>query len=188
MKIALFGTSADPPTAAHQSILQWLSEHYDQVAVWASDNPFKDRQTALEHRMAMLELLIGSLNLFHSNVRVYRELSDRRSLNSLEKAQQIWGKDADYSLVIGSDLVPQIPRWYRVQDLFQSVNLLIIPRPGHPLNKDDLQQLQTLGATYHIAQMEAPEISSTIYRQTKDKTVIPVPVKEYICQQKLYVF
>ncbi|NEP57541.1 MAG: nicotinic acid mononucleotide adenylyltransferase, partial [Symploca sp. SIO2G7] len=27
-KIALFGTSADPPTAAHQAILSWLSHHY----------------------------------------------------------------------------------------------------------------------------------------------------------------
>lgn len=188
MKIALFGTSADPPTAAHQSILQWLSEHYDQVAVWASDNPFKAHQTALEHRMAMLELLIRSLNLSQFNIQVYRELSDRRSLNSLARAQKIWGEAADYSLVIGSDLVPQIPHWYRVQELFQSVNLVIIPRPGHPLKQEELQQLKTLGATYQIAEMEAPEISSTIYRQTKDKTVIPAPVKDYICQQKLYAF
>ncbi|MFN6300225.1 MAG: nicotinic acid mononucleotide adenylyltransferase, partial [Microcystis sp.] len=26
LKIALFGTSADPPTAGHQAILKWLSE------------------------------------------------------------------------------------------------------------------------------------------------------------------
>ena len=43
MKIALFGTSADPPTAAHQTILQCLADHYDQVAVWASDNPLKKK-------------------------------------------------------------------------------------------------------------------------------------------------
>ena len=28
MKIALFGTSADPPTAGHQKILRWLCEVY----------------------------------------------------------------------------------------------------------------------------------------------------------------
>ncbi|MGL5832760.1 MAG: nicotinate-nucleotide adenylyltransferase, partial [Waterburya sp.] len=32
-KIALFGTSADPPTIGHQTILQWLSQHYDHVVV-----------------------------------------------------------------------------------------------------------------------------------------------------------
>lgn len=35
MRVALFGTSADPPTAGHQVVLSWLSEGYDWVAVWA---------------------------------------------------------------------------------------------------------------------------------------------------------
>jgi nicotinate-nucleotide adenylyltransferase len=37
MKVALFGTSADPPTAGHQAIIRWLSEHFDHVAVWAGE-------------------------------------------------------------------------------------------------------------------------------------------------------
>ena len=53
-QIALFGTSADPPTSGHQAILLWLSQRFDKVVVWASDNPFKTHQTLLEHRMAML--------------------------------------------------------------------------------------------------------------------------------------
>jgi cytidyltransferase-like protein len=61
-RIALFGTSADPPTSGHQAILNWLSQHYDLVAVWASDNPFKSHQTPLEHRSRMLRLLIEELN------------------------------------------------------------------------------------------------------------------------------
>ncbi|MGB2926426.1 MAG: adenylyltransferase/cytidyltransferase family protein, partial [Limnothrix sp.] len=60
-QIALFGTSADPPTVGHQSILRWLSEHYDQVAVWAADNPFKEHGATLDQRSEMLELLIKDL-------------------------------------------------------------------------------------------------------------------------------
>ncbi|MEY2856531.1 MAG: nicotinic acid mononucleotide adenyltransferase, partial [Cyanobacteriota bacterium] len=52
--IALFGTSADPPTIGHQTILQWLSQHYDRIVVWASDNPFKQHQTPLKFRSEML--------------------------------------------------------------------------------------------------------------------------------------
>ncbi|MCS6815631.1 MAG: adenylyltransferase/cytidyltransferase family protein, partial [Cyanobacteria bacterium] len=54
MDIALFGTSADPPTVGHQAILLWLLEHFDYVAVWAADNPFKSHQASLHHRLAML--------------------------------------------------------------------------------------------------------------------------------------
>ena len=186
MKIALFGTSADPPTAAHQTILQWLSDHYDQVAVWASDNPFKENQTPLSHRMTMLALLIGEMSHPAQNVQVYEQLSDRRSLNSLEKAKAIWGEDSEYSLVIGSDLIEQICNWYRVRDLFKAVLLLIVPRPGYQINAQHLKTLEELGGKYQIADINAPEISSTTYRVNKDKTVITPPVKEYICQQKLY--
>lgn len=48
MNIALFGTSADPPTRGHGKILTWLAQHYDQVAVWAADNPFKQHQASLD--------------------------------------------------------------------------------------------------------------------------------------------
>ncbi|MEQ8959290.1 MAG: adenylyltransferase/cytidyltransferase family protein, partial [Coleofasciculus sp. C2-GNP5-27] len=72
--IALFGTSADPPTAAHQTILQWLSKHYDKVAVWASDNPFKSHQTSLEHRKRMLEVLISEIETPRNNIGVHEEL------------------------------------------------------------------------------------------------------------------
>ena len=67
MNVALFGTSADPPTAGHQAILKWLSERYDWVAVWASDNPFKFHQTSLEHRGAMLRLLIEDIDFVPTN-------------------------------------------------------------------------------------------------------------------------
>ncbi|NJM46313.1 MAG: nicotinic acid mononucleotide adenylyltransferase, partial [Alkalinema sp. RU_4_3] len=41
LKLALFGTSADPPTLGHLAIVNYLSAKYDRVAVWAADNPFK---------------------------------------------------------------------------------------------------------------------------------------------------
>lgn len=185
-KIALFGTSADPPTEGHQTILRWLSHQYDWVAVWASDNPFKAHQTSLDHRMAMLQLLIDEIQSPQHNIKVYRELSYRRSLESVEKAQEIWGKEKDYYLVIGSDLANQIHHWYRVEALLQKVHLLIIPRPGYPLKAEDLLSLEKLGGHYTIAQVDPPAVSSTAYRQHQDKTLLSPLVKEYINRQQLY--
>jgi nicotinate-nucleotide adenylyltransferase len=183
-RIALFGTSADPPTAGHQSILHWLAEHYDRVAVWASDNPFKPGQTPLAHRMAMLQLLIQDMD---STLSLEPDLSDRYSLNSLQRARSRWGKEADYTLVIGSDLVEQIAHWYRVADIFSLARLLIIPRPHYPINPDALTQLEQMGAAWEIANWKAPAVSSTNYRQTHDEEVIPLPVQQYIQQEQLYL-
>jgi nicotinate-nucleotide adenylyltransferase len=186
-KIALFGTSADPPTAGHQTILKWLSDNYDWVGVWAADNPFKEHQTSLTNRLDMLQLLMEDIKPKRNNIKVDKRLSHRRSLISVQEAQKIWGYDAEYSLVIGSDLITQIRHWYRVEDLLKQVKLLVIPRPGYNLEKSDLEALQSLGGEYEIAHLNTPGISSTAYRVEGDSRVIIQPVKDYIEQNKLYL-
>lgn len=185
-KIALFGTSADPPTAAHQTILRWLAEHFDLVAVWASDNPFKDHATSLEDRLKMLQILINEIATPNNNLELRGELSHRRSLHSVGKAQEIWGKNMEYYLVIGSDLTAQITQWYEIEKLLNKVKLLIVPRPDYPLKNEDLQALQKLGGEYFIAQLDVPDVSSTAYREKGKQEVITSSVKHYIKQEKLY--
>jgi nicotinate-nucleotide adenylyltransferase len=184
--IALFGTSADPPTAGHQTILKWLSQHFDLVAVWASDNPFKSHQASLKYRSKMLGLTIQELQPKYSNIGVYEVLGYSRTIKTLEKAREIWGKEAKFSLVIGSDLISQIHQWYSVKELLNQVQLLIIPRPGYPINQVDLERLENLGGHYLVADFNPPGVSSTVYRQQRDETVIPSLVADYIQQKQLY--
>lgn len=186
--IALFGTSADPPTAGHQAILKWLAQRYDWVAVWASDNPYKQHQTDLNHRMAMLGLLIEDINPPYSNIKAYHELSYLRSLMSVNQAMEMWGQASNYDLVIGSDLITQVPKWYEVKALLAKVKLIIIPRPHYPINFQQLQILKNLGGEYYIADLNAPAVSSTAYRQQQDKNVITAPIQNYIYRQKLYLW
>lgn len=186
MRIALFGTSADPPTAGHQEILRWLSERYDWVAVWAADNPFKSHQTPLEHRAAMLRLLIADMDAPLHNVAVAQDLSSWRTLETVEKAKQHWGDDAEYTLVIGSDLINQLPRWYRIEDLLQQVQLLIVPRPGYALEESSLEAVQKLGGKIAIASLMGLNVSSTAYREHGDTEALIAPIVAYIHQQHLY--
>ena len=184
-RVALFGTSADPPTAGHQAILSWLSERYDWVAVWAADNPFKSHQTPLEHRAAMLRLLIEDIAPPPQNI-VFHPESSYRTIETLEKAKEYWGADADFTLVIGSDLVKQLPRWYRVEDLLRQVQLLIVQRPGYAVENVDLHQLRQLGANCAIADMTGPDVSSTAYRKHGDTQALTPPIQAYIQREHLY--
>lgn len=183
--IALFGTSADPPTAGHQKILSWLSYRYDQVVVWASDNPFKSHQTPLVHREAMLRLLIADIYPPRNNIALHSELSSPRTLFTVEQARQRW-PDADLTLTVGSDLVEQLPSWYRIEDLLKMVKLLVIPRPGYTLQEADLDPLRQLGAEVAIADLEVPAVSSTAYREEGDPEVLTPPIEAYIHREQLY--
>ncbi len=184
-KIALFGTSADPPTAGHQTILNWLAEHYDLVVVWASDNPFKEHQTTLQHRSQMLQVAIDEIEPRKHNIKLCQELSDRRTLITLQKAREIW-TDAEFTLVIGADLVKQIVKWYRIEELLKQVKILVVPRPGYAITESDLESLRNIGGRCTIATLNAPRVSSTAYRLEQDKTVITPAVQQYIQGQHLY--
>ncbi|MEP0855761.1 nicotinate-nucleotide adenylyltransferase [Trichocoleus sp. DQ-U1] len=186
MRIALFGTSADPPTSGHQAILKWLSQHYDWVAVWASNNPFKSHQTPLEHRSTMLRLLIEEIHPSCHNIGLYPEFSSPRTLETVQKARQCWGISADFTVVIGSDLVNQMPRWYRVEDLLQQVHLLVVPRPGYAIDDSDLEALRQLGAQIAIADIKPPAVSSTAYRENGNRQALTTTVEDYIHRERLY--
>jgi nicotinate-nucleotide adenylyltransferase len=185
-QIALFGTSADPPTEGHKAILRWLSDRYDWVAVWASDNPFKSQQTPLDCRMAMLRLLILELDTARKNISLNRELSSPRSLETVRQARAKWGDTVELILVIGSDLVAQIPCWYRVEELLQQVQLLIVPRPGYVIDEGSLAQLERLGGKYAIADFTPPPVSSSAYRDRGDTKAVSQTIEDYIHREQLY--
>ena len=120
MKIALFGTSADPPTVGHKMIIEWLSQNFDKAVVWVSDNPFKYHETSLEQRSIMLSILIKNIESNQNNIYLHQELSSRRTLETVELARKKWN-DAEFTLVIGSDLVKQLLSWYQIEKLLQLV-------------------------------------------------------------------
>ena len=184
-KIALFGTSADPPTAGHQRILLWLSDHYDKVVVWASDNPFKSHQTDLKHRYQMLKVLIDEIQMSRQNIDLYQHLSSRRTLETVFQAKQHW-LNAEFTLVIGSDLGQQIQKWYKIDQLLKQVNILIIPRPGYPINDEDLEALRQFGTAVTVASIMGLPVSSTDFREAGDCNALTPLVQAYIYQEKLY--
>lgn len=187
MNIALFGTSADPPSIGHQQILQWLDNHYDRTIVWVSDNPFKTHQASLCDRIAMMELTIAAIQAH--TITIHPELSNPRTINTVEQAKQIW-QDANFSLVIGGDLVPQLPTWYRAQDLLSQVNLLVVPRQGVAIDQADIDRLITMGTEVAIApeSTSIPNVSSSDYRNNGNSSVIIPTVAAYIQRESLYAW
>ena len=127
MDIAIFGTSANPPTISHQRILVYLNQHYDLVLVYASNNPFKENQLDLHHRNRMLQLLIDDLDdKQRSNLRLAPEITDLRTINTITNVRNQWGSEAVLTIVIGSDLSEQIFTWYRAKELWSQVRLKLL--------------------------------------------------------------
>lgn len=185
-RVALFGTSADPPHNGHRSIVATLGHQFDYVAVWASDNPWKTGQSPIAMRMDMLGLAIADLHI-PGQAKLHPELSHPYTAVTLERARRLWPQ-AEFTFVIGADLVKQLPHWHRSVDVIRWAKILVFPRPGYELQGEDLVELRAHGAQVEIATpLSQHHISSSTLRQGHScPNEIPAVVQAYIQQNNLY--
>ena len=183
--IALFGTSADPPTIGHRAILAWLSQRYDQVFVWAADNPFKSDQTPLFHRQQMLRQLLEAGAPSFVNVVWRPDLSHQWSLMSVQKVKVDW-PDAALVLVIGSDILASLQNWHAIDQLIRLVKFVVLHRPGTPIETPYLEAFRHRGGVIEVAEFYGPEVSSSDFRLHHRLEVVPQSVLDYVWEHNLY--
>ena len=162
MAVALFGTSADPPTEGHRVLLQGLLTLYPRVATWASDNPQKQHGAPLALRSRLLGALVAAIH--DPRLSLEPELSSPWAIETLERAARRWPGEP-LVFVVGSDLVAQIPRWREASRLLAGCRLAIAPRGGWPLRGEELEALRQLGARIEVLDLQVPATASSRVRQ-----------------------
>lgn len=162
MAIALFGTSADPPTEGHRVLLQGLLSLYPRVATWASDNPQKHHGAPLALRAELLGALVAAIR--DPRLSLEQELSSPWAIETLERAARRWPGEP-LVFVVGSDLVAQIPRWRQASRLLAGCRLAIAPRGGWPVRSEELDALRRLGARLEVLDLQVPATASSRVRQ-----------------------
>ena len=117
--IALFGTSADPPTIGHEKILDELSKIYDLTISYVSNNPNKNHEEDILIRSHLLKTLIKDLentkDLFN------QKISSQWAVESIEKCKKIYEFN-NLDFVIGSDLIKDIFYWKNFDQIIKEVS------------------------------------------------------------------
>jgi nicotinate-nucleotide adenylyltransferase len=181
--LALFGTSADPPTAGHRALLAGLADSYGQVATWASDNPFKQHGASLAQRATLLQLLVDDLD--DPRIHLRQELSSPRALTTLERAEELWpGRELVF--VVGGDLAAQLPHWYRAEELLRRCRLAVVPRQGFPLEAAALAALRQLGREPELLPLPVPATASSAVRARPSREQVPAALWPELVKHNLY--
>ncbi|MFY8147905.1 MAG: nicotinate-nucleotide adenylyltransferase [Prochlorococcaceae cyanobacterium] len=183
--VALFGTSADPPTLGHRALLEGLLTLYPRVATWASDNPLKQHAAPLPLRAALLHALVEAIA--DPRLEHHQELSSPWAIETLQRAAEHWPGQT-LVFVVGSDLVPQIPRWRAAAAILEHCRLAIVPRQGFPLQPRDLEALQQQGARVDALPLGIPATASSAVRRTPDPAQVPPELRPLLLLHNLYGF
>ena len=182
-RIALFGTSADPPTIGHKKILEELSKNYSSIISYASDNPKKKHREHISFRSLLLKTLIEDIN--DPKVIFNKSISSPWAIESIQKCKKIYSyKKIDF--VIGSDLIAEIFNWKNFDKIFKEVNLLIIKREGYPIESNTIKMLEKYRVIFKISSLNIPKISSSMIRLNTNYSDLPKSLIDIVKQNNLY--
>ncbi len=183
-RVALFGTSADPPTNGHEKILEELSKIYSFTISYASNNPQKNHKEDITNRSLLLKTLIDEL----SNPRIIfnQKISSKWAVESIRKCKYIYNlRNLDF--VIGSDLIAEIPSWRSFDKITKEVNFFIIKRSGYPIESNTLEVFKANKVNFEISNLTIPNVSSSMIRLNTDYSKLPKSLIDIVKKNNLYI-
>ncbi len=181
--IALFGTSADPPTIGHKKILEELSKIYSFTIGYVSDNPNKNHKEDISIRSHLLKTLIEDLD--NPKILYNQSVSSQWAVESIEKCKRIYELN-NLDFVIGSDLIKDIFYWKNFDKMIDEVSFFVILREGYPVESNTLNMLETCKVKFKISTIKIPNISSSKIRSNFNYSNLPSSLIDIVKKNNLY--
>ena len=181
--IALFGTSADPPTIGHKKILEELSKIYAFTISYVSNNPKKKHIEDISIRSHLLKTLIDDLD--NPKILFNQKISSQWAVESIKKCKEIY-KFNNLDFVIGSDLIKDIFYWKNFDKIILEVSFFIILREGYPVESNTLKMLETYRVKFKISTIKTPNISSSKFRLNFNCSNLPSSLIDIVKRNNLY--
>ena len=181
--IALFGTSADPPTIGHKKILEELSKTYAFTISYVSNNPKKKHIEDISIRSHLLKTLIDDLD--NPKILFNQKMSSQWAVESIKKCKEIY-KFNNLDFVIGSDLIKDIFYWKDFDKIILEVSFFIILREGYPVESNTLKMLETYRVKFKISTIKIPKNSSSKFRLNFNYSNLPTSLIEIVKKNNLY--
>ena len=181
--IALFGTSADPPTIGHKKILEELSKIYAFTISYVSNNPQKKHIEDISIRSHLLKTLIEDLD--NPKILFNQKISSQWAVESIKKCKEIYEFN-NLDFVIGSDLIKDIFYWKNFDKIILEVSFFIILREGYPVESNTLKMLETYKVKFKISTIKIPNISSSKFRLNFNYSNLPTSLIDIVKKNNLY--
>lgn len=188
-QVGIFGGSFNPIHIGHLALANYLCEFAGLDEVWfmvSPLNPLKQREELLsnEQRLELVRLAIGDYSRFQASDFEFHLPLPSYTIHTLRNLRKDF-PHKDFRLIIGSDNWQVFHRWHEWESILAENKILVYPRPGYPVQADDLPS--------QVQLVDAPllDISSTFVRQSMQKGkdirfFLPEAVYTKIKQEKWY--
>jgi nicotinate-nucleotide adenylyltransferase len=179
--VAILGGSFNPPHVAHLMAAYWTLATQGVREVWllpSYRHPFGKELAPFEDRVRMCELAARELRGV-AVCTAERELADDPLVGKTARTlEHLAAKhpDLEFALVVGADILPDTPKWYRWDRVRELARVVVIGREGF---------LPVPGAP-SLPAVSSTEIRARIARGEDVSGLVPRRVREYVEDRGLY--
>jgi nicotinate-nucleotide adenylyltransferase len=134
MRIGIFGGTFDPVHQGHLIVAEQCREQAGLDQVWfvpAARPPHKQEQplTPFPQRAEMLALAVAGQPAFRVEPLEQDRPGPSYTADTLEEIQRRQA-GLELELIVGTDVLPDLPHWHEPGRIIQLAGLLIVPRAG----------------------------------------------------------
>ena len=196
MKIAILGGSFNPPHKGHVYIAREARQRFslDKVLFMvAAEPPHKSIAFGVDADMRLgltKAALMGEDGLFACDYELKRQ-GKSYTADTLKQVRSIY-PDAELYLIVGADMLENLPHWKEPETIFSIADIIAVSRPNCGDDNAAAQLIrQRYGVTVLMAGFSGPDISSTAIRDMVTNAVgiaklVPRATMELIYQKLLY--
>ena len=135
MKILLFGGTFDPIHRGHTKVAMHAAEQIGTekiVFVPARRSPHKKFFSVASgvERLEMITLAIVGMDKFEVSDCELKRAQPSYTLDTVREFQAQYRDKAKISWLVGADMVKDLPKWYKINDLIDECNLSVMLRAG----------------------------------------------------------
>jgi nicotinate-nucleotide adenylyltransferase len=176
MKIGVLGGSFNPPHFGHILLAFWAlaDNDLDQILIVPCyRHPFGKRFISFDKRIKMCRIAFKKFGKFVRVSDIEKRLGGiSRTLFTL-KALKRKNPDNRYFLLVGSDILSEKEKWYRISELERNFGIIVVPRG---IKKQGL----------YIPDIKSRVIRDRIKNKKTVANFLPRPVLDYIKKNRLY--
>jgi nicotinate-nucleotide adenylyltransferase len=200
-----FGGTFDPVHHGHLITARSVAEATGAdriVLVPTGRNPLKDSpQASPEQRLAMLELAVRNDDMFDISLIELHSDSPCYTIDTVQKALSERGEaPGEVCLLVGADSIGELPSWHRVDELLDTVRLLVACRPpmspdrisrdiadlSDRLGEDRLKMLKESIVSTPMIDISSTDIRRRVKSGESIRYLVPEAVEGYIVGERLY--
>lgn len=181
--LAVLGGSFDPPHVAHVLVAAWArasagAAHVHVVPAYA--HPFGKRSAPFPDRVAMCELAFAGLD-FVTVDPIEAELArEGERLYTIEVLRTLAERHPQFALrlVIGADILADVHRWHRWDEIERLAPPLVVGRGGYPLPPE---------CPFAMPAISSTEIRARLARGAPTDALLSPAVRAHALFRHLYV-